>query len=85
MWCLVSDSSRDVGPSFFSYPFNGLYTDTFLVNNIIFNKKTNTLFRPNDEYEKSMFILVDSITKVKDIKYIQFDTSKVIGWLKYDL
>lgn len=84
MWCLVSDSSRDVGPSFFSYPINGLYTDTFLVNNIIFNKKTNTLFRPIDEYEKSMFILVDSITKVKDINYIQFDTSKVIGWIKYD-
>ena len=52
--------------------------------NIIFNKKTNTLLKPIDEYEKSMFILIDSITKVKNIKYIQFDTSKVIGWLKYD-
>lgn len=34
---------------------------------------------------KKVCILVDSITKVKDIKYIQFDTSKVIGWLRYDL
>jgi hypothetical protein len=83
MQILVTDSSRSNGPDFFGHQINGYYDDTFLVNNVLFDRNTKIMLLPLLEEEKRLLKEIDSLTKTRHIKYISFDNSKVLGWFKY--
>lgn len=80
---LVTDTSNQ-DPNFFGSPINGYYSSApYLVNNVIFEQTTKKNVTPLSKEEKKLFSIIDSLTKSKNIKYNQFDTSKVLGWFKY--
>jgi hypothetical protein len=80
---LITDTSEPNEPKFFRYPVNGYYSDTFLVNNVIYNRTTKKILTPVKKEEKELFILIDSLAKVNNIEYNRLDTSKILGWFKY--
>ncbi len=79
---LVSDTSKN-DPNFFDHAVNGYYTDTFIVNNVIFSKNPKTNLEPLSVDEQKLFNRIDSLARANNIKYLGFDTGKVLGWFKY--
>ena len=80
---LVSDTSVKNDPRFFGNDVNGYYSDTFIINNVINMPNPETSLSLLSVVEKSLLKRIDSLAKVNRIKYLGFDTSKVLGWFKY--
>lgn len=79
---LVTDTSKN-NPNFFGNPINGYYSADVFNNVISDSNNSKTKLTSILQEERTLFFLIDSVTKVNDVRYIQFDTSKVLGWFKY--
>ena len=78
----TSNASTPDGVNFFGYPISGYYSDSVL-NNVVLNKDTKTSLAPLSDDEKKLFTEINLLALSKNIKFIQFDTTKVLGWFKY--
>ncbi len=81
MQMLVTDTVNRKEPKYLAYTITGYY-DT-LVNNTLFDPRTDISVTPLIKDEMRLFYLIDSLAIQNNIKYIQIDTSKILGWFRY--
>ena len=82
MQFLVTDTSELSNASFFGYPISGYFNDS-IVNNVIFSKNVKAYSVPLLPEEAKLFYEIDSLVNTRKISFIMFDTSRIIGWFKY--
>ena len=80
---LVNDTAGKYGPSLNGESINGYYTDTFLINNVIYCSKSKHEISALTNNEKLMFHQIETFMNAHNKKIQSLDSIGKIFWYSY--
>ena len=78
---LITDTTKDNEPNYLGNPINGYYYDTSIYNRL---NELPKVISTISKYEYPMFKEIEKVLLKRGVKFKGVDSSKIIGWFKYD-